>query len=248
MASDDDQLIKGTDAGENASGDGEGEEGGGNKWLPVALSVVAFIAILAGLYFFFQSIQGLEPAPPPKIQEISVVQPPPPPPPPPEPEEPEPEPEEPEPEEEIEEPEPEPEEEAPEPEAEAPPPGPDLGLDAEGGVGSDGFGLVGKPGGKGIIGGGGTGTVAGWYTGVLQRDLQGLLEKQDDLRKKKYSVVVRLWLSADGRVERSQLDSSTGDPALDATIESTLNSGFRVSEKPPEAKFQAVKIRLTSRI
>lgn len=239
--SDDDNLIKSADA------PGEGEEAGGNKWLPIALAVVAFLAVLAGLYFFFQSIQGLEPAPPPKIQEISVIQPPPPPPPPPEPEEPEPEPEEPEPEE-IEEPEPEPEEQAPEPEAEAPPPGPDLGLDAEGGAGSDGFGLVGKKGGKGLIGGSGTGTVAGWYTGVLQRDLQGLLEKQDDLRRKKYSVIVRLWLAADGRVERSKLDSTTGDAQIDAAIESALNSGFRVSEKPPEPKYQAVKIRLTSRI
>ncbi|HAZ60011.1 MAG TPA: hypothetical protein DCY89_00395 [Gammaproteobacteria bacterium] len=107
--------------------------------------------------------------------------------------------------------------------------------------------MVGRKGGKGLIGGTGTGTLAGWYTGVLQRDLQAFLEEQDGLRRKQYSVVVRLWLSEDGRVERSKLDTSSGDPKIDASIQKALGSGFRVSERPPEAKYQAVKIRLTSR-
>jgi TonB family protein len=233
---DDDRDDDGDDA-------GTGEGRGSRKWLPVALAAVAILVIGVGLYFFIQSIQGLKPAPPPRIQEISVVQPPPPPPPPPPPEEPPPPPE---PEVQEPEPEPEPEEKAPEPEPEAPP-APDLGVDAEGGVGSDGFGLVGRKGGRGLIGGTGTGTLAGWYTGVLQRDLQAFLEGQEGLRRKQYSVVVRLWLAEDGRVERSKLDSSSGDPNIDASIEKALNSGFRVSERPPEPKYQAVKIRLTSR-
>jgi len=221
--------------------DDEAPSGGAGRspgWLPLwGLGILAFGI---GLYWFLLPDHGPEPVMVTRIQQVAVVRPPPPPqPPPPEPEIPEPEPEWlP----------PEPELAAPEPE-EAPPPGPDLGIDAEGGIGGDAFGLVGRPGGRGLIGGGrtGTGTLAGWYTGVLQRDLQAFLEGQDDLRRKHYTVVVRLWLSEDGRVERSKLETSSGDPTIDASIENALNSGFRVSERPPEVIFQAVKIRLSSR-
>ena len=48
------------------------------------------------------------------------------------------------------------------------PPGDELGLDAEGGAGSDGFGLRAKKGGRGLIGGGDRNR---WYEGQVQRDL-----------------------------------------------------------------------------
>jgi protein TonB len=222
---------------------GRGPGASAGEWRPVALASLAVLLVIGtGVFLVIRYVHGIEPRPQLRIQEVTVVRPPPPPPPPIEEPLPPPEPE-------MVQPEFEPEEvAAPEPEPAEAPPAASLGLDAEGGVGGDGFGLVGRKGGRGLVGGTGTGgTLAGWYTGVLQRDLQAFLENQEGLRSKHYSVVVRLWLAADGRVERSVLDTSSGDPSIDASIEEALNSGFQVSERPPKAKFKAVKIRLTSR-
>ncbi|MBS1212186.1 MAG: TonB-dependent receptor, partial [Proteobacteria bacterium] len=133
------------------------------RYLPVAVGIVLVIAIGIGVYLlqdlFEKPVQTKK-----QIQQITVIQPPPPPPPPPEQKPPEPEPEP----EKIEEPEPEPEPE--QPEANEEPPGEDLGVDADGGAGSDAFGLVGKKGGRGLIGGGG-GNAMIWYGQQLQREI-----------------------------------------------------------------------------
>ncbi|WP_052700215.1 hypothetical protein [Methylocucumis oryzae] len=68
---------------------------------------------------------------------------------------------------EVEQPEPEPEEPLPDV-ADEPPPG-DLGLDAEGTAGSDGFGLAARKGGRGLLGGGGGGDPYAWYGGLIKK-------------------------------------------------------------------------------
>src|SRR5215470_7935612 len=89
------------------------------------------------------------------VQEIHVIRPPPPPPdlPPPPP---------PPPEEEVKLKEPPPE---PTP-TNDPPPGEQLGLDAQGAAGSDGFGLAARPGGRDLLASGNSAYV--WYAGVLK--------------------------------------------------------------------------------
>ena len=196
---------------------------------------VLLVFALAG-YFAVRSLKGTVPPVPPKIQEISLVQPPPPPPPPPKLEEPPP------PEQVIEEPKPEPEPQAETPPDEAPA-GNDLGLDAEGVAGADGFGLRAKKGGRGLIGGGDRNR---WYAGLIQRDLQSQLADNDAARGSKYAVVVKLWISADGRIERFELMDSTGDAKSEAALRKTL-SGLRLNEAPPTDMPQPVKLRVVSR-
>lgn len=200
------------------------------------IGAVCLLAVLglAG-YFAVRGLQGTTPPEPPKIQKISIVQPPPPPPPPPQLEEPPP----PEQEVDIPEPEPEPEEAA----ADEPPPGEDLGLDAEGVAGADGFGLRAKKGGRGLIGGGDRNR---WYAGLIQRDLQDLLANNDDARGAKYSVLIKLWIAADGSVERFELGQSTGDEGSEKAIRDTL-ADFRLSSAPPEGMPQPVKLRIVAR-
>ena len=140
-------------------------------------------------------------------------------------------------------PEPEPEPVPEEAQSDEPPPGEDLGLDADGVAGADGFGLRAKKGGRGLIGGGDRNR---WYAGVIQRSLQDLLAGNDDARGAKYAVVVKLWISADGRIERFELNDSTGSTASDAALRKTL-SGLQLSDSPPEDMPQPVKLRVVSR-
>ena len=216
------------------------------RYLPVIIGVVLSLLIALAVYFLrdlFEKPQQTKK----QIQQVTIIQPPPPPPPPP-PEQKPPEPEVKE--EKLEEPEPEPEPE-PEDQAEEPPPGEDLGVDAEGGAGSDGFGLVGKKGGAGLIGGGGGNAViwaGGQFARGVQDELQSLLAGTP-ARKGSYSVNIRIRLSSDGSVTMGELVNSSGKAEVDEAFRQALPKlRFRLSKALPENMPQTLTIRVTSRI
>lgn len=173
-----------------------------------------------------------------KIQAISVMKPPPPPPPPPKVDKP------PEPEPEIEkqvEPEPE---EIPDVADEAPPG--DLGLDAEGTAGSDGFGLAARKGGKGLFGGGGN--PFSWYGKKASTDIQDILSESEDLRRKGYTAIIKLWVEADGSIKRFELARGSNDAQIDDLLTKLLAKYRKIDEPPPPGMEQPIKLKITSRI
>lgn len=175
-----------------------------------------------------------------KIQPITLLKPPPPPPPPPKVEKP------PEPEikEKIETP-----QEEPEPMPESPPdeaPARDLGLDAEGTAGSDGFGLAARKGGNGLFGGGGN--PYAWYGGLIKNGMLNILSSHEELRRKGYTAIVKVWLKADGSVERVELSKGSNDADIDELLTRLLNKFDKVAEPPPPGMQQPVKIKISSRI
>ncbi len=201
--------------------------------IAISLAVIAFVGVVAWLIV---SSMGDSGQPTKKlIQQVQIIRPPPTPetpPPPPEPEEVDvPEPEEPEPE---------------VAEADEPPAGDQLGLDAEGVAGGDGFGLLGRKGGRDLLGT--SGDQYKWYGQILKNDLIDRLAEIRDIRRDRYSVVVRLWLAADGRIERFSVVTSTGDDQLDRDLVVALKSLDRVSEVPPAGLPQPVRLRIVSRI
>lgn len=200
------------------------------------------LGLVAGVVAMIWNLLNQAPGKGPKtVQQISLIKPPPPPPPP-KVEEPPPEPEE----QKIEEPKPEPEPKPVE-ESNEPPPGEDLGVDADGAAGADGFGLVGKKGGSSLIGGN-TGSKFGWYAGILQQDIQSHLADKSDLRSSKYSVIVKIWVGADGRIQRSELVTRTGVSEVDQSLQLALSGDLRLREPPPQDMPQPIKLRITSRI
>lgn len=173
-----------------------------------------------------------------KIQPITLLKPPPPPPPPPKVEKP------PEPEiEKIEELETESE---PMPDTPDEAPARDLGLDAEGTAGSDGFGLAARKGGTGLFGGGGN--PYAWYGGIVKNQLVTLLSDRDELRRKGYTAIVKIWLKTDGSVDRIELSRGSNDAEIDDILTRTLNKLTRVAEAPPPGMQQPIKLKITSRI
>jgi len=208
------------------------------RWLPWAGGVALFLGFAAVVYAMVSALSGTKPPPQPKVQQISIVQPPPPPPPPPEMEPP------PEPEQQVDVPEPEPEPVAEAEDSDEPPPGDELGLDADGAAGADGFGLRAKKGGRGLIGGGDRNA---WYAGILQRDLQRLLSEVEDVRKGRYAVVVRIWVADDGTIEQSEIVSGSGNGSVDDALARALKAGLRLSEAPPADLPQPIKLQISSR-
>jgi len=168
------------------------------------------------------------------VQQISLIKPPPPPPPP-----------------KVEEKPPEPEikeevkidEPPPENNDDEPPPGQDLGVDADGGAGGDGFGLIGRKGGRDLMS-----SRFGWYGNLVQSDIYDALMRDEDTRKSSYSVVVKLWLGTGGEVQRVELEGSSGDVRIDESIKRAVSGLSRVAEAPPADLPQPIKLRIATRI
>lgn len=209
------------------------------RYLPLAL-IIGGVTAVGGLlvWLVLGSLDG-GPATAPKktIQQVQIIRPPPPPPeveppPPPEPEE-------------VDVPEPEPEPEVAE--SDEPPPGDQLGLDADGVAGSDAFGLAARKGGRDLLASGSDGRFA-WYGNLVKNDIMERLAEVKEIRQDRYSIVVRLWLAPDGRVQEFRLATSTGDPELDRQLLAALASLGRISETPPPGLPQPVRVRIVSRI
>lgn len=190
------------------------------------------LLVVAGLgYLIVSSLLAPSPTNVKRIQQITLVMPPPPPP--------------------VEQPpEPQIEEKVEVPEMPTEPveadaaPSPDLGLDADGSGNGDGFGLMAKKGGRDIT----EGNPFDWYAGVLSSDISAALNQNSQLRRQKYRVTLKLWIGANGRIERAELSNTTGDRSLDAALRVALSEISRVREAPPLEMPQPVKLQLTSRL
>lgn len=182
-----------------------------------------------------------DPVAPPKKgpQVVTLIAPPPPPPP-------QEKPPEPEIEEEVELEEPEPLDDLPEQASDEPPPGSDLGVDAEGGAGSDGFGLIGRKGGRGLLDGAGDPFM--YYASQLQRQIEDALLEHEDVRRKAYSVVANVWIRADGSVLRAQLATTTGNSETDAVLIEAITRARALSQSPPPDMPQPIRMRISSRM
>ena len=134
------------------------------------------------------------------------------------------------------------------------PAGENLGLDAEGGAGSDGFGLVGKKGGRSLIGGsGGSGRGAllrkyAWYYQLVEREirekLNRILTQNGGLPSGNPKAVVELYLGDGGEVVRWSIASASGDKKMDEAL-ATAIKGMKVSEAPPNEMPRGMKLMVS---
>jgi protein TonB len=165
------------------------------------------------------------------VQQVTIIAPPPPPPPPPEPE---PEIQEPEEEEIIEEIDDAMPEEGMDEDV-----GSDLGMDADGSAGGDSFGLVARKGGRGLIGGG--------YGALVVQEINSMLVDDDELRRKEYTVVLKLWIDESGNIERYVIDRKHADGEVVAMLESAISRLGSVSSGPPLEMPQPIRLKVKSR-
>lgn len=216
----------------------------GRKWhyrryLPGLIGAVVVLSIGGSVAWLIADFLASEPGAPKKqVQEITLLAPPPPPPPPPRMDEPPPEPEI---EEEVEVPEPETLDELPDA-GDEPPPGDALGLDAEGGAGSDGFGLVGRKGGRSLLSGG-----HAWYAKDLGEGVHENLYQYKELRSQAYSIIVNLWIDDKGHITDAEIQKGSGRETLDDTIKDALLK-ITLAKAPPEGMPQPVRVRINSRL
>lgn len=202
--------------------------------LPGLMIAGGLLVVTAGVVAFATQFLGQDAKPQKKVVQVQLFRPPPPPPP--KVEEPPPPP----PEEEVKLPEPEPVADAPDvPDM----PGP-LGLDADGVAGSDAFGLMGRKGGHDLIGGDGRYRS---YANHVKDALLDFLSSREDVRSASYSVVVQVWINADGQLGRYEIVGSSGNSKLDEALQVALEDLSRIDAAPPEGMPQPVRLRIKSR-
>jgi protein TonB len=205
------------------------------RHLPVLIGALIVVLAAGLLIWLVRNMLAHKDTGPKRMvdQKITMVRPPPPPvtPPPPPPEKVE---------QPLEAPEPQ---QAPEQADEAP--AEQLGLDAEGAAGSDGFGLAARKGGRDLVG---TGTGAFvWYTTLVKDSILQALSDDERVRKGSYQVSVRVWLDASGHVDRIKLAGTSGNRTLDSAIENALTRLEKVREAPPLEMPQPITLRIVSR-
>ena len=127
----------------------------------------------------------------------------------------------------------------------APPTSAQLGLDADGAAGDDGFGLAARKGGSDLLGTGGA--AFAWYTSKLKEEIVDRLSSDAHVHEKKFSVSVRVWIDTDGRIKQVHLVSTTGNRDLDNAISKALSSLTRLSEAPPIEMPQPISLQIVSR-
>ena len=202
------------------------------RYLTIVVSVLLIAALIYVVVMFLDS-ETETPQRKKVVQQITIISPPPPPPPPPPEQEPE-----------IQ----EPEEEAVVDEMDEAMPeegmdedvGNDLGLDADGSAGGDSFGLLARKGGRGIVGGG--------YGALIVQEINSMLVDDDGLRHKEYSVILQLWISDSGDIQRYTIDRKSADKEVIRMIESALVRLGSVSSGPPLELPQPIRLRIRSRI
>ena len=227
-----------------------------NKALMLIIGGIAAVVLVAVVSGLLLVVKEKPTARKRQVQMVTLVKPPPPPPPPPQPEMKEQPPEQKEVMEESV------VEEAPQQDVaedvDAPPPGELLGLDAEGGSGSDGFGLVGRKGGRSLVGsgngGGGVNKAAllqqfAWYTRIVREELENLvrrhLEENGGIPKGELQTIVKIQLDEQGRVNAFKIEGSSGNTEMDRAVAKILETAA-VNEPPPEEMPKIIKLKISS--
>jgi outer membrane biosynthesis protein TonB len=129
-----------------------------------------------------------------------------------------------------------------------PPAGNQLGLDAEGSAGGDGFGLVGNKGGRSLISGSGGMDLLRkyqWYTSNLQAEISRELMKKGKFTSGGREALVKLVLDDRGYILSHVVYGSSGSRQMDNAIEEVLDLMKKVSEPPPEGMPRVMRIKIT---
>ena len=214
-------------------------------WFGVGGAVGIIVLLLAGAYAVkLLSAKSDGPRKPPKL---TLITPPPPPPPPPPKFEKKPDPPKEQKEMKV---------EQPVQKQESPPPSPELKMEGQAGDGPSAF-AAGKVTSEdlsklGTKGGTGTGERTGMfnpfnnYANLLKGEMQRYLNKNANLRKRRYTVEARVWVSNAGSLQRFELVGSTGDTETDDAVNQALAALQGFSQSPPANMPQPIRLRIVT--
>ena len=82
------------------------------------------------------------------------------------------------------------------------------------------------------------------YATAIKGELQRYLSRNKELRQRAYKVDVLIWVTREGRMNRFDLQGSSGDTDVDELIRQSLTKMESFSGAPPEKMPQPIRLRL----
>ncbi|WP_075792235.1 energy transducer TonB family protein [Massilia putida] len=86
------------------------------------------------------------------------------------------------------------------------------------------------------------------YSNQLKGELKRYLGKQAALKRRQYEVGIKVWVGADGKLQRFELMGSAGDDDVDAALRAAITALPAFSLPPPSRMPQPIKLRVSTRI
>ena len=84
------------------------------------------------------------------------------------------------------------------------------------------------------------------YASSIKNELQRILSKRADLKRRQYRVEVDVWVNDDGSLKKSELLGTTNDSDTDAAIRNALAELPKFSEAPPPRMPQPIRLRIVT--
>jgi len=75
-----------------------------------------------------------------------------------------------------------------------------------------------------------------------------VLSGHDELRRRGFTAIVKVWLKSDGEIERIELSKGSNDPEIDEILSHLLDKMKKVAEPPPPGMKQPIKLKISSRV
>jgi protein TonB len=84
------------------------------------------------------------------------------------------------------------------------------------------------------------------YASTIKNELQRILSKRADLKRRQYRVEVNVWVNDDGSLKKSELLGTTSDADTDDSIKKALAELPKFSEAPPPRMPQPIRLRIVT--
>ena len=95
--------------------------------------------------------------------------------------------------------------------------------------------------------GGDGGAKFSWYAGTLKSQIEDALESNKEKIGGKYKIIVTVWMRANGKVEKVELQGGDVNADLEKAVRNTLENMPAIQDPMPENMPQPIKLRITSR-
>jgi hypothetical protein len=89
---------------------------------------------------------------------------------------------------------------------------------------------------------------SGAYTGPIKEKINAILSDDEDLKYMKYAAKLKIWIAADGRLERFEVVQIEGDKTVKLLIEKAMMAIKKFDQGPPEDITLPIVWQITSSI
>ena len=84
------------------------------------------------------------------------------------------------------------------------------------------------------------------YATSVKNELQKILSRRSDLKRRQYRIELQVWVGDDGKLKRSELLGTTNDADTDTAIRNALAELPAFSEPPPPRMPQPIRLRIVT--